>query len=566
VSATSDRPWLASYADGVPADITVTAESLCDLLDTAVTRFGPQIALDFYGATTTFAELGEQVARIAGSLKALGIKPGDRVAIILPNCPQHVIAFYAVLRLGAIVVETNPLYTADELAYQLADSGACLAIAWDVVVPTIDGIRSQTSITQVIAVNMTTALPRTKRITLRLPVAKARTTRAAMTAPAPGALRWKKVLADGWPLHSAHARPAASDLAVLQYTGGTTGVPKGAMLTHRNLLANAAQGRAWVPGLTDGGEVVYAVLPLFHAYGLTLCLTFAISIGATLVLFPRFDAEQVLEAMRRRPATFLPGVPPIYSALADAAVKSGVGLHSIRYAISGAMPLPTTIVDHWEATTGGLLVEGYGMTETSPVTIGNPIAPSRRPGTVGVPFPSTDIRIVDPANPDQDTEDDDAGELLVRGPQVFAGYWNRPEDTEGVLLEGGWIRTGDIVVMDSDGFVTIVDRIKELIITGGFNVYPSQVEEVLRQIDGVLDAAVVGLPDGSGGERVVAAIVCEPDLRLDPEQVREEARLHLTAYKVPRQVFIVDELPRSMIGKVLRRKVREQLLEHPDRR
>jgi long-chain acyl-CoA synthetase len=270
--------------------------------------------------------------------------------------------------------------------------------------------------------------------------------------------------------------------------------------------------------------------------------------------------------MGRRPATFLPGVPPIYRALADSAVAEGVDLSSIRFAISGAMPLPTTIVDQWEITTGGLLVEGYGMTETSPVTLGNPIAPTRRPGTVGVPFPSTDIRIVDPGNPNEESEDDDAGELLIRGPQVFAGYWNRPDDTRAVLLDGGWLRTGDIVVMDQDGFVTIVDRIKELIITGGFNVYPSQVEDVLRMTPGVLEAAVVGLPDGSGGERVVAAVVGEPGLRLDPHQVREDARKHLTAYKVPRQVFIVDELPRSMIGKVLRRKVREQLLEHPDRR
>ena len=564
--APQDRPWLASYAEGVPADIDVTDETLCDLLDRSVARFSAHIALDFYGATTSYAKVGELVARVAGSLKALGIVAGDRVAIVLPNCPQHVIAFYAVLRLGAIVVEANPLYTSEELSYQLADSGARLAIAWDVVAPTIESIRSQTSITQVVAVNMTTALPRGKRIALRLPLARARATRTAMTSPAPGALTWKKLVTDGWPLTTTHVRPTADSLAVLQYTGGTTGVPKGAMLTHRNLRANAAQGRAWVPGLVDGEEVIYAVLPLFHAYGLTLCLTFAIGIGATLVLFPRFDAEQVLEAMERRPATFLPGVPPIYSALASAAVAKAVDLRSIHFALSGAMPLPTTTVDHWEATTGGLLVEGYGMTETSPVSIGNPIAPSRRPGTVGVPFPSTRIRIVDPANPDEDCADDDAGELLVQGPQVFVGYWNRPDDTADVLLDGGWIRTGAIVVMAADGFVTVVDRIKELIITGGFNVYPSQVENVLRQVPEVQDAAVVGLPDGSGGERVVAAIVCEPGTHPDPESVRNACREHLTAYKVPRQVFIVDELPRSLIGKVLRRRVREQLLEHPDRR
>jgi long-chain acyl-CoA synthetase len=566
VSATTDRPWLHSYAEGVPAEIAITDETLSDLLDEAVTRFDTGIALDFYGATTTYRELGEQVARAAEALRELGVEAGDRVALVLPNCPQHVVAFYAVVRLGAIVVECNPLYTAEELAYQLADSGAGFAIAWDKVVPTLDAIQSDTHLVTIVAVNMTTALPLGKRVAMRLPVAKARATRTAMTAAATGAPSWKKLVARSAPLPADHPRPLASDLAVLQYTGGTTGVPKGAMLTHRNLRSNAAQGRAWVPGLVDGQEVIYAVLPLFHAYGLTLCLTFAISSGATLVLFPRFDAQQVLDAMKRRPATFLPGVPPIYRALAEAANACGADLRSIRFAISGAMPLPTTIVDLWEATTGGLLVEGYGMTETSPVTLGNPIASTRRPGTVGVPFPSTEIRIVDPHDPTRDCEEEDSGELLIRGPQVFAGYWNRPGDTAATLIDGGWIRTGDVVVMDHDGFITIVDRIKELIITGGFNVYPSQVEEVLQQVPGVLEAAVVGLPDGSGGEQVVAAIVVAPGSSVEAEQVREAARLHLTAYKVPRQVFIVDELPRSMIGKVLRRQVRTHLIEHPDRR
>ena len=368
------------------------------------------------------------------------------------------------------------------------------------------------------AVDLTTALPRSKRWALRLPVAKARAARAAMTGPAPGATPWSRLVASAPPLAADHPRPAPSQTALLQYTGGTTGVPKGAVLTHRNLRSNAAQGRAWVPGLQDGQEVVYAVLPLFHAYGLTLCLTFAMSIGATLVLFPRFDVDQTLEAVRRRPATFLPGVPPIYQALADAARARGVDLHSIRYAISGAMSLPAATVDLWESVTGGLLVEGYGMTETSPVSVGNPVADSRRPGTVGVPFPSTEVRIVDPDDPSVDRPLGEPGELLVRGPQVFSGYWGRPDDTDAVLLEGGWLRTGDVVVMDADGFLTVVDRIKELIITGGFNVYPSEVEDALRRVPGVGDAAAVGLPDGSGGERVVAAVVAGEGARLDPEE------------------------------------------------
>jgi long-chain acyl-CoA synthetase len=242
-------------------------------------------------------------------------------------------------------------------------------------------------------------------------------------------------------------------------------------------------------------------------------------------------------------------------------VERGVDLSSIRFAISGAMSLPTAVVDQWEAVTGGYLVEGYGMTETSPVAVGNPVGATRRPGTVGVPFPSTEVRIVDPHDPSQDLGTDDPGELLIRGPQVFSGYWHRPDDTDAVLLEGGWIRTGDIVVMDDDGFIAIVDRIKELIITGGFNVYPSEVETALRRIPGVLDAAAVGLPHESSGESVVAAVVAETDVVLDPEAVRVAAREHLTGYKVPRQVFVVSELPRSAIGKVLHRQVRDQIIE-----
>ncbi|MDP1876825.1 MAG: long-chain-fatty-acid--CoA ligase [Actinomycetota bacterium] len=560
------RPWLAQYAEGVPADIEPTDETLCDLLDDAVGRYAGHDALDFYGATTTYAELGDQVARAAEVLRRAGVTAGDRVALVLPNCPQHVVAFYAVLRLGAVVVEHNPLYTADELGTQFADHGARVAVAWSKVVPTLAGLKATTELATILAVDLTRALPLGKRIALRLPVAKARETRMALTQEVPGVPSWDADVARSRPLAAGHPRPSADDLAALQYTGGTTGTPKGAMLSHRNLRANAAQGRAWVPGLVDGQEVIYALLPIFHAYGLTLCLTFAISIGATLVLFPRFDADQALEAFRRRPATFLPGVPPMYQALADTAKRTGTDLRSVRFAISGAMSLPTPVVDHWEAVTGGLLVEGYGMTETSPVTVGNPIAPTRRPGTVGVPFPSTDVRIVDPQDPGATVEHGDPGELHVRGPQVFQGYWNRPDETAAVLSPDGWVSTGDIVTMDDDGFITVIDRIKELIITGGFNVYPSEVEEALRKVPGVLDAAAVGLPDGSGGERVVAAIVCAPDARLDPEDVREATRRHLTGYKVPRQVFIVDELPRSLIGKVLHRHVRDQLLNRPGQR
>ncbi|MET8910106.1 long-chain-fatty-acid--CoA ligase [Micromonospora sp. NPDC004551] len=556
MDATAQRPWTRSYAPGVPAEIAEPAGSLVDLLTDAARRFGPRVALDFYGATTTYADLADQVARAAEALRRLGVGKGDRVALVLPNCPQHVVAFYAVLRLGAIVVEHNPLYTADELAHQLTDHGARVAVVWDKVAELVTG---RGAVETVVAVDLTGALPRLKRWALRLPLPKVRAARAAMTTPAPEALSWSALVAGAAPLAADHPAPRPTDVALLQYTGGTTGVPKGAVLTHRNLRANAAQGRAWVPGLRDGAETVYAVLPLFHAYGLTLCLTFAVSIGATLVLFPRFDVDQVLDAARRRPPTFLPAVPPIYGRLAAAARERGVDLTSIRYAISGAMALPPATVDLWESVTGGLLVEGYGMTETSPITLGNPVAPTRRPGTVGVPFPSTEVRLVDPEDPARDRAPGEPGELLVRGPQVFAGYWNRPDETARVLLPDGWLRTGDVVTMDADGFVTVVDRIKELIITGGFNVYPSEVEEALLRIPGVREAAAVGVPTGDG-EEVVAAVVLDPGVGTGPDSVRSACRQHLAGYKVPRRVVVVEELPRSQIGKVLRREVRDRLL------
>jgi len=557
----SGCPWLASYAPGVAAEVEVPVESLPEMLATSAGRFGNRVALDFFGAETTYLELADQVSRAAEALRAAGVRAGDRVALVLPNCPQHVVAFYATLRLGAVVVEHNPLYTAPELEHQLTDCGATLVVCWDKTAPVIDHLRGQTAVQTVLAVDLTAALPWRKRLALRLPVAKARSVRASMTGPAPqGVLSWERVSSSTGPLDPAHPQPRPQDVALLQYTGGTTGTPKGAILTHRNLRANAAQSRAWVPGLKDGEETVYAVLPLFHVYGLTLCLTYSMSVGATLVLLPRFDLDQMLEEIRRRPPTFLPAVPPIYERLAAAAREGRVDLTSIRFAISGAMSLPPAVVETWESVTGGLLVEGYGMTETSPIAVGNPAAATRRPGTVGVPFPSTRIRIVDPDDPSHDLPIGERGELLITGPQVFAGYWNNPTETAAVFLPGGWLRTGDIVVADSDGFVTIVDRIKELIVTGGFNVYPSEVEDVLRDLPEIDDLAVVGIrPTVDTGEEVVVAVVPAAGVIVDSDRVRAYAHERLTGYKVPRRVVIMNELPHSQIGKVLRRKVRDQI-------
>ncbi|WP_127130834.1 AMP-binding protein [Georgenia sp. SYP-B2076] len=543
-----------------PAEIVVPDHAVSALLDDAAARFGDKVALDFLGATTTYGALSAQVQRAAGLLADAGVRAGDRVALVLPNCPQHVVAFYAALRLGAVVAEHNPLAPPAEIQAQLDAHGARVVVCWekalDRVAPGGDR-RGRT----VFAVDLTAALPLRSRLLLRLPVAAARAQRGAMRGPVPAGVRsWERAMRTAAPVASDHPQPSAGDLAVLLHTGGTTGTPKAVALTHRNLLANVAQGEAWVPGLRPGTETFYAALPFFHAFGLTLSLTFAVRVGATQVVLPRFDVDMVLAAMRRRPATFFPGVPPMFDRLSRAAIERGADLTSVRFAISGAMALDPEVAARWEDVTGGLIIEGYGMTECSPVALGNPMGPSRRPGALGIPFPSTQIRIVDPEDPATDVPDGELGELLVRGPQVFSGYYRRPEESAAVLLEGGWLRTGDIVRRESDGFVVLADRIKELIISGGFNVYPSQVEDAVRAMPGVSDVAVVGLPDGVRGESVVAALVLDPGARVDLDTVRRWTHDRLSHYAMPRRIAVLDELPRSQLGKVLRRTVREQLL------
>ncbi|MBD8024507.1 long-chain-fatty-acid--CoA ligase [Microbacterium gallinarum] len=553
------RPWIASYAEGVPQDLEPVSGSLVDIVEESAKDYPDAAALQFFGRETSYRSLHEQIERAAAGLRALGVRAGDPVAIVLPNCPQHIVAFYAILRLGAVVIEHNPLYTPRELRKQFEDHGAKHAIVWSKVVKTVQEFPADLAVTSVISVDITRAMPFTTRLALRLPLSKAREARSALTDRVSGAIAWEDVVGSE-PLPATHPKPATDDLALIQYTSGTTGSPKGASLTHRNLLSNAAQSRAWVPSIVRGeGCVVYAVLPMFHAYGLTLCLTFAMSMGARLVLFPRFDPDMVLEVTKKHPATFLPLVPPIADRLLKAAREKGVSLQGTQVAISGAMALPHELVVPFEAASGGYLVEGYGLSECSPVLMANPVADNRVPGTVGLPLPGTECRVVDPDDPTQDVPKGERGELIVRGPQVFGGYYGKPEETEAVFTDG-WFRTGDIVMIDDAGFVRVVDRIKELIITGGFNVAPTEVENALRQHPQVEDAAVVGLPSEHSGEEVVAAVVLVPGEEIDVEAVREFARGILTPYKVPRRIFVVDELPKSLIGKVLRRQVRDRLL------
>ena len=554
------RPWITSYAEGVPEDLPPVTGSLVDIVAASARDYPDAPALQFFGRETSYRDLQGAIDRAAAGLKALGVGAGDRVAIVLPNCPQHIVAFYAILRLGAIAIEHNPLYTPRELRKQFEDHGAKTAIVWSKVVHTVQAFPADLAVPNIVSIDITQAMPLGTRLALRLPIKKARESREALHERVSGTIAWETLLKSA-PLPASHPRPETDDVAIIQYTSGTTGTPKGAVLTHRNLLANAAQAQAWVPSIQRGkGCVVYAVLPMFHAYGLTLCLTFAMSMGARLVLFPRFDPDMVLTVTKKHPATFLPLVPPIAERLLKAAQMKDVSLAGTEIAISGAMALPHELVVPFEAATGGYLVEGYGLSECSPVLMANPVADNRVPGSVGLPLPGTECRVVDPEQPTLDVPAGERGELIVRGPQVFQGYYGKPEATAEVMVDG-WFRTGDIVQIDDAGFVRIVDRIKELIITGGFNVAPTEVENAVRQHPDVEDVAVVGLPSEHSGEEVVAAIVLRPGVTdPDVEGIRAFARDILTPYKVPRRIFVVDELPKSLIGKVLRRRVRESLL------
>jgi len=516
------------------------------------------IATSFFGATLTYGKVYDQVLRAAEGLRRLGIGPGDRVAIILPNCPQHIVAFYAVLRLGAIVVEHNPLYTARELRHMLEDHAARVAICWDVAVPKLREQPGDVELDQIVSVNLTHAMPVLKSWALHLP--GMRGMRRKLTAKAPGTMSWEKLLKVPPLEDDKFAQAEPDELACIQYTSGTTAQPKGAMLTHRNIYADTVQARAWLFGLRDGVETFYAVLPMFHVFGLTLNMTLGVLLRAQIVLFPTPDPAMVLGEAKRRPPTVIGAVPPIFAALAALALRRHISLASAQFCFSGAMALTREVNDLWESAGGGHLVEGYGMTESSPASFGNPMSDERRLGTIGLPWPSMDVKVVDQDDPSRELAPGEPGELLIKGPNVFVGYWNNPLETAATLLPDGWLRTGDIVVMDEDGFTTVVDRKKELIITGGFNVAPTEVESVLRGEPSIADVAVVGVPDRRRGEMVVAAVVLKADVALDEDAIRTFAKQRLTGYKVPRQFFAVEELPKSMLGKVLRAQVRDQLI------
>ncbi|EHM95837.1 hypothetical protein HMPREF0975_00098 [Actinomyces sp. oral taxon 849 str. F0330] len=561
------------YQPGIPAVIEVPDAPLSELLETAARFYPDRVAIDFLGAAMTYRELLEASERAAQVLRTSGVHKGDRVALIMPNCPQHAIALYGALRIGAIVAEHNPLAPAEEIRSQLDAHGAQVVIVWEKGIDLVsepltggqhggDPLKGRT----VFSVDLSAAMPRRLRAALRLPVERARRERAAFRAEnLPADVRsWDREVAGAHRIPSRFPYPGGSDIAVLLHTGGTTGTPKAAMLTHTNLRANANQAIAWVPMLHEGGENFLCLLPFFHAFGLTFNLFCAVQKAATQVMLPKFSVDQVLAAHERRPFTFFVGVPVMFERILNGAQRKGTSLRSLRYGVCGAAPMPPEVGARWEKATGGYFVEGYGMTETSPIVAGTPMGPSRRLGALGLPFPSTDVRVVDSEDPDpaREVPDGEPGELLVRGPQVFAGYWEDEEATRAAILPGGWLRTGDIVRRE-DSFLWMADRRRELILTGGFNVYPSQVEAAIRSLKGVADVAVVGLPNGARGELVCAVVVLADGAApgsVTLEAVRQHTERTIPHYALPHRLEVIEEMPRSQIGKVLRRVVRERVL------
>ena len=544
------------YAPGVAYNIAIPDRPIPDMVLEVASRYPKRAAIDFFARQLTYAELAQEMRQAAGALHQAGVRPGDRVALVMPNCPQHAVVVLGTMLLGAVAVEHNPLAPAGELEGEYERHGARVTVAWSKSLEKLTFLgRGHTTF----CMDLTTALPAASRMALKFPVKAAREKREQLSSPRPNWARsWTRAMRTAT-LWRGDCPSAMEDVALLIHTGGTTGVPKAAALTHANLMANVEESIAWVPVLHEGAEVFYCILPLFHAFGFTIGFLAGLRLGATIAMFPKFDTALVLAAQRRLPCTFFLGVPPMYERLLAAAQGTNADLSSIHFSLSGAMPLSAELADQWEQATGGLMIEGYGMTEASPIILGSPLASSRARGALGIPFPSTQVRIVDPENPSREVADGEVGELIARGPQVFSGYWNQDDETADVFTEDDWLRTGDLVQV-RDGFIYMADRRKEMINSSGFNVYPTQVENAVRSMPGVLDVAAVGVPAGESGEDVVAAVVLEAGASVTLADLRKWAEKSLAHYALPRQIVVMTELPRSQLGKVMRKKVREQIM------
>lgn len=547
----TERPWTKFYDDGVPASLHYPELLVHQMLEGSASRHGDRSALLFFGRKITFAALDDLAARFAAGLQRLGVDRGTPVSLHLPNSPQFVIAYYGILKAGGIAVPHNPLYTEREIEHQLADSGAQVAVTLDMMYSKVAPAARRTGVRHLVVTAIQEYMP--AHLRLLYPIKAKREGHWVAVPPGADVHSFAALLREGRP-QPVEASP--DDPALYQYTGGTTGLPKAAVLTHRNLVCNALQAAAWNAATSQPGDRAMAVLPFFHIYGMTAVLNFSIWSGLGVILIPRFDVEMVLKAAHRLRPTVFHGVPTMYMALLNRPDLRRYDLRSVRTCISGAMGLPQEVQRSWETATGGRLVEGYGLTEASPITHCTPVQGHRRPGSIGVPFPDTDARIVDPET-GRDLPVGEVGELAVRGPQVMRGYLNRPEET-AATLRGEWLFTGDMARMDADGFFYIVDRKKEMINVAGLKVYPREVEEVLYGHPAVREAAAIGVPEPMKGEVVKAFVALKEGATATPEELIAFCRVRLAPYKIPKAVEIRDTLPKSLIGKILRRTLADE--------
>ncbi len=548
-----EKNWLKNYDSGVPHSIDYPKVNLYEMFMKVVGKYPNHPFTGFMGADMTYQEISSLVDKFAGSLVSLGVKQGDKVAIHLPNCPQFIIAYFAAFKLGAINVPCNPMYVAREMKHQLNDSGAETIITMTRFYSMIKGIQKDTKVKNVIATNIKDYFPGKLRILYTLFKEKKEGDRVTL---APGDYRFVDLVQKGDPAAVPMVKVSPTDHAVYMYTGGTTGLSKGAVLTHKNLVANSYQLINWMPDVEEAKESILAVLPFFHSYGMTLCMNFAILLGAKTVMLPRFDLKMALEAIQKEKINFFPGVPTMYVAINNSPETPKYDLSSIKVCISGAAPLPVEVQKKFEELSGGKLIEGYGLSETSPVTHANPIVGLRKAGSIGLPMPDTNMKIVD-VDTGVDLPLGEIGEICINGPQVMEGYLNMPEETANVLTDG-WLKTGDIARIDEDGFTYIVDRKKDMIIAGGFNIYPRDIEEVLFTHPKIKEAVVAGIRDQYRGETIKAYCVLKDGESLTEEEVIKFCRENLAAYKAPKRVEFRKELPKTMVGKVLRRVLREE--------
>ncbi|MFV9510988.1 AMP-binding protein [Tepidibacillus sp. LV47] len=549
-----NKIWLSSYPKEVPHTISYPEIPITELLVNAAREYPNHDAVSFMGKTIKYKELLNNVYKFAHGLKQLGVKKGDRVALLLPNTPQSVIAYYGSLMLGAIVVQNNPMYTERELEHQLVDSGSEIIITLDLFYSKVENIRSKTFLKHIIVTSLKDFLPFPKNLLYNLKLRK--DGQYVSVSKKEGVCFFSKLM-KSQPVFPIRVQlDPKEDIALLQYTGGTTGVPKGVMLTHYNLVVNVIQEAHWLYRVKRGQERILGVLPFFHVFGMTSVMNLSIHLASTMILIPRFKAEEILQTIEKEKPTFFPGSPTMYIALLNHPNVKQYDLSSIEACISGSAPLPSEVQEKFEKLTGARIIEGYGLTETSPVTHANPIWEKRKIGSIGIPWPDTEAKIVDPVT-GEDVEIGGIGELAIKSPVVMKGYWNRPEETRKVFING-WLLTGDLATMDDEGYFYIVDRKKDMIIAGGYNIYPREVEEVLFEHEAVQEAVVVGIPDPYRGETVKAFVVLKEGIKVSEKELDAFCRERLAAYKVPRVYEFRSELPKTMVGKILRRALIEE--------